>query len=152
MATTIIDPGDLSDYSSRQVTIEVTGGCHRELMRKAKYTKTIPYNCLSQTIQSINRLGGKITRVTLSPSHTQISKTEFVQPLSHIAQSDVLPSAHQAESIPASPQPQEPNNSDDISQVTKPTQTQQEKPAMPTATLAGNAVSQSVEYTFTEEW
>lgn len=144
MATTIIDPGDFSDYSSRHVTIEVTGGCHRELMRKAKYTKTIPYSCLSQTIQSINRLGGKITRVTLSPSFTQVSKTEFVQPTSNITESDVLPSAHQAESIYSSPQSQEQNYSDDTCQVTQATQSQQEKQA--------NAVSNSVEYTFTEEW
>jgi CpcD/allophycocyanin linker domain len=131
MATTIIDPGDFSDYSSRHVTIEFTGGCHRELMRKAKYTKTISYSCLSQTIQSINRLGGTITRVTLSPSHTQVSK---------------------AESISSSPQSQEHNISEDTYQVTKPTQTQQVQQAMPAATPAGNAVATSVEYTFTDEW
>ncbi|MBD2356242.1 hypothetical protein H6G41_16675 [Tolypothrix sp. FACHB-123] len=103
MATTSTDSGDFSDYSSRQVTIEVTGGCHRELMRKAKYTKTIPYSCLSQTIQSINRLGGKINHVTLSPSHTQVSKVESLSSL---------------------PQPQRQNFSED-SQITKPTQLEQ---------------------------
>ncbi|MDZ7957402.1 MAG: phycobilisome linker polypeptide [Aulosira sp. DedQUE10] len=144
MATTIIDPGDFSDYSSRHVTIEVTGGCHRKLMRRGKHTKTIPYSCLSQTIQGINRLGGKITRVTLTPSHTQISNIEFVQPLSNIAQSDVLPSANQAESIPSSLQHQEQNNSGDTYPVTQATKAKQEQQP--------NTVFNSVEYTFTEEW
>ncbi len=144
MASTSITPGDFSDYSSRHVTIEVTGGCHRELMRKAKYTKTIPYSSLSQTIQNINRLGGKITRVTLSPSYTQISKTEFVQPLSNIVESNVLHSANEVESSYPSPQPQEQNNSSQTYQVIQPTKTKQEQQA--------NAVFNSGEYTFTEEW
>ncbi|MBD2204847.1 hypothetical protein H6G33_13270 [Calothrix sp. FACHB-1219] len=128
MASTIIDPGDFSDYSSRQVTIEVTGGCHRELMRKAHYTKTIPYNCLSQTIKSINRQGGKITRVTLSPSHHSDATIDSPESLVKIADSDLLSSAH--EEIPT------------LAQV------QLEEPAIP----AGNAVSHAEEYSFKEEW
>ncbi|BAY08912.1 phycobilisome linker polypeptide [Calothrix sp. NIES-2098] len=143
MASTIVDPGDFSEYSSRHVTIEVTGGCNRGLMRKAKYTKTIPYSCLSQTIQSINRLGGKITSVTLSPSHTQVSTTP-----SHITESDVLASAHPDESVFSFPQPQEQKHPDDTCEIVKPTPAPQEKEAIP----ARNAVSNSVEYTFTEEW
>jgi hypothetical protein len=132
MATRIIAPGDFSDYSSRRVTIEVIGGCY--LKRMAKYTKTIPYSSLSQTIQSIHRLGGKITHITLSPSHTEVSKIEFVEPLSKIAESDVLPLANQAESITSSPQPQKQDNSE---------AKQEQQPI---------TVFNSGEYTFTEEW
>ncbi|WP_414579187.1 phycobilisome linker polypeptide [Anabaena sp. CCY 9402-a] len=151
MATTIIAPGDFSDYSSCRVTIEVTGGCHQQTMRLAKYTKTIPYSCLSQTIQGINRLGGKITCITLSPSPTQISKIELAQSLSTIAESDDLPSANQAE-VRSSPQHQEQKNSADTSQVTEPTKVKQEEQPMPAVTPEGNTVFNSVEYTFTDEW
>lgn len=144
MASTSITPGDFSDYSSCRVTIEVTGGCHRKTMRMAKYTKTIPYSSLSQTIQGINRLGGKITRVTLSPSHIQASTIELVEPLSKIGESDVLPSENQAESISPSPQPQEQDNSGDTPQVIKLTKAKQEQQPI--------TVFNSGEYTFTEEW
>lgn len=144
MATTIITPGDCSDYSSCRVTIEVTGGCHRNTMRKAKYTKTIPYSCLSQTIQGIHRLGGKITRITLSSSDNQLSKMESVEPLSTIAESDVMPSANLAESVTSSPQVEEENNSTDIYQVTEPTQIKQDRQK-----ITG---FNSVDYNFTDEW
>jgi hypothetical protein len=113
-------------------------------MRMAKYTKTIPYSSLSQTIQGINRLGGKITRVTLSPSHIQASTIELVEPLSKIGESDVLPSENQAESISPSPQPQEQDNSGDTPQVIKLTKAKQEQQPI--------TVFNSGEYTFTEEW
>lgn len=152
MASTIIDPGDFSDYSSRQVTIEVTGGCHRELMRKAHYTKTIPYSCLSQTIKSINRLGGKITRVTLSPSHHPDTTIESPQLLANITDGDLLSSPDEAESLSVSSQLQEQTYSDKISQVPTLAQVQLEEPAIPTLTPVVNAVSHSEEYTFKEEW
>ncbi|QIR39700.1 hypothetical protein HCG51_25280 [Tolypothrix sp. PCC 7910] len=144
MATTIIDPGDFSDYSDCQVTIEVIGGCHRALMRKAKYIKTIPYSCLSQTIQGINRLGGKITRVTLSPSHTQLSNIELVQPQSDIVESNVHASAHHAESHFSSLHHQEQNHSSESCQIKQPTPVKNEPQPIP--------VLSSGEYTFTEEW
>lgn len=112
MVSTIIVPGEFSDYSSRRVTIEVTGGCHRKMMRMAKYTKTIPYSCLSQTIQAIHRLGGKITLISLSPTSSQVSEMECVEPVSEIGH------------IPA-PQPQEAKNSGKIRQVTKLTNSKQ---------------------------
>lgn len=104
MASAIITPGttDLSDYTSRRVTIEVTGGCHPEMMRMGVYTLTIPYRCFSQTIQSIHRLGGKVTRVTV-----------------HHHSGDVLPSPKETESISPPPQPQQPKNSTNTRQATK---------------------------------
>lgn len=106
MASAIIAPGttDLSDYTSRRVTIEVTGGCHPQMMRMGVYTITIPYRCFSQTIQGIHRLGGKVTRVTL-PHHS----------------GDVLPLPKETESISPPPQPQQPKNSTNTRQTTKPT-------------------------------
>jgi hypothetical protein len=70
MASAIIAPGtaDLSDYSSRRVTIEVTGGRHQEATRLGTYKMTIPYSCLSRTIQGVHRFGGKVIGVTLLQS------------------------------------------------------------------------------------
>lgn len=68
----------LSDYSNQTVAIEVVGGCH-PLKRSASYTMTVPYRCLSQTIQQIHRSGGKITQVTLSPG-MGAAKPKSVQP------------------------------------------------------------------------
>ncbi|MBW4470590.1 MAG: phycobilisome linker polypeptide [Stenomitos rutilans HA7619-LM2] len=66
MASAMIASGtiDLSDYNSRLVTIEVRGG-HQEMLRKGLYTVTIPYRCLSQTMQRIHRFGGKVTNVAI---------------------------------------------------------------------------------------
>ncbi|MBW4497146.1 MAG: HEAT repeat domain-containing protein [Oscillatoria princeps RMCB-10] len=60
---------NLSDYSSRTVAIEVTGVRRQNVMRKSKYTVRVPYSRLSQAIQQIHRLGGKIVSIDAgSPS------------------------------------------------------------------------------------
>lgn len=60
---------NLSDYSSRTVAIEVTGVRRQNVMRKSKYTVRVPYSRLSQAIQQIHRLGGKIVSINAgSPS------------------------------------------------------------------------------------
>ncbi len=59
--------GDItvSDYGSRTVRIEVTGVCLQDVTRKSNYSLKIPYSRMSQTMQSINRLGGKVSRVSI---------------------------------------------------------------------------------------
>jgi hypothetical protein len=112
MANTVIASGtaDLSDYTSRRVTIEVIGGCDREIMRLGKYTMTIPFSCLSQTIQEIHRIGGKVTGVNVPHLYPEASPKESVQPVSSIATSEVLPP---------------PKTSTRTRQVTKPTNSTQ---------------------------
>ncbi len=55
----------VSSYASRTVKIEVTGVCHQDITRTSNYTVKVPYNRMSQTIQNINRIGGKVSGVSL---------------------------------------------------------------------------------------
>ncbi|HIK06205.1 MAG TPA: hypothetical protein IGS40_16055 [Trichormus sp. M33_DOE_039] len=143
MATTIIAPGNFSEYSSCRVKITVTGGCHQGIMRKGAYTKTIPYNCLSQTIQGIHRLGGKITHITLLISQTPFSQIECVQqPLSTIVPGDVQAAVHHPESSLSLPQPQEQNHSEPTNAIK----------VQPESLPRAIAIFQSGDYTFIDEW
>lgn len=66
---------NISGYGSRTVAIEVTGLCRQDVMRTSNYTVRVPYSRMSQTIQNINRLGGKVARVSLgaTPSVSEAS-------------------------------------------------------------------------------
>lgn len=137
MATTIIAPGNFRDYSSCRVKITVTGGCHQGMVRKGSYTKTVPYSSLSQIIQGIHRLGGKITHITFLNSQTLVSPIDCTQqPLSTIAATDIQPSA----------QPQAQNHPDETSELIKPTTVQPEQQVKPIAAF------DSGDYAFTDEW
>lgn len=63
----MITTGDtgISGYGSRTVTIEVTGVCHQEVMKTSNYTVKIPFSRMSQTIQNINLMGGKVANISL---------------------------------------------------------------------------------------
>ena len=56
---------NVSGYSSRTVTIEVAGVCRQDIARTSNYTVKVPYSRMSQTIQNINRLGGKVATISL---------------------------------------------------------------------------------------
>ena len=56
---------NISGYASRIVTIEVTGVRRQDLMPTSNYTVKVPYSRMSQTIQNINRMGGKVASVSL---------------------------------------------------------------------------------------
>lgn len=62
----------LSDSSSHQVSIEVTGGSSSALTRPGVSRITIPYSCLSQTMQRIHRLGGRVTGVTIPQTQAEV--------------------------------------------------------------------------------
>ncbi|MGF1589982.1 MAG: phycobilisome linker polypeptide [Pleurocapsa sp.] len=66
--TGMISTGDnnVSEYGSRTVAIEVTGVCRQELMRTSNYTVKVPYSRMSQTIQNISRMGGKVANISLN--------------------------------------------------------------------------------------
>ncbi|MGL5835636.1 MAG: phycobilisome linker polypeptide [Waterburya sp.] len=63
----MITTGDtnVSTYGSRTIAIEVTGVCRQDVMRTSNYTVKVPYSRMSQTIQSINRMGGKVAGISL---------------------------------------------------------------------------------------
>jgi phycocyanin-associated, rod len=56
---------NLSNYSARTLSLEVTGVCRQDVSRTSSYTIKVPYNRLSQTMQSIQRMGGKVNQVNL---------------------------------------------------------------------------------------
>ena len=55
---------NISDYGSRTVAIEVTCICRQDLMRTRNYTVSFRYSRMSQTIQNINLMGGKVANVS----------------------------------------------------------------------------------------
>lgn len=63
----MITTGDtnISTYGNRTIAIEVTGVCRQDVMRTSNYTVKVPYSRMSQTIQSINRMGGKVAGISL---------------------------------------------------------------------------------------
>jgi len=56
---------NVSTYGSRNVTIEVSGVCRQDVMRTSNYTVKVPYSRMSQTIQNISRMGGKIAGISM---------------------------------------------------------------------------------------
>lgn len=75
-----------SDDNSRMVEIEVTGLCRQDIIRASNYRVKVPYSRLSQTMQEIGRIGGKIKGVRMISSSLELSP----------------PSAEPASSAPAS--------------------------------------------------
>ncbi|NJL11426.1 MAG: hypothetical protein HC908_18290 [Calothrix sp. SM1_7_51] len=57
---------NLSECYGRNVLIEVTGGSQK-WQRHSQQTLKVPYSSLSQTIQRITRMGGKVINITLLP-------------------------------------------------------------------------------------
>ena len=60
----------LSESGSRMMTIEVTGMCRQDVMRTSNYTVKVPYSRMSQTIQNINRMGGKVANISVGGTST----------------------------------------------------------------------------------
>lgn len=73
----MITTGDtnVSTYGSRTVAIEVTGICHQEVARTSNYTVRVPYSRMSQTIQNINRMGGKVAGISLGVASPAVETT-----------------------------------------------------------------------------
>ncbi len=78
----MITTGDtnISGYGNRTIAIEVTGMCHQDVMRNSNYTIKVPYSRMSQTIQNISRMGGKVANVSLgetaAPAHSEAQAPE----------------------------------------------------------------------------
>ena len=54
-----------SSHETRTVELEVTGICRQDVMRTSNYTFKVPYSRMSQTLKNINRIGGKVNKVTI---------------------------------------------------------------------------------------
>ena len=73
----MVTTGDtsVSSYGSRTVELEVTGVCRQDVMRTSNYKIKVPYSRMSQTMQSINRMGGKVAKVNLLPATASAKST-----------------------------------------------------------------------------
>lgn len=73
----MVTTGDtsVSSHGSRTVELEVTGVCRQDVMRTSNYKIKVPYSRMSQTMQSINRMGGKVAKVTLLPTTASTEQT-----------------------------------------------------------------------------
>ena len=65
---------NISNYGSRTVMIEVTGVCRQDVMKKSNYSIKVPYSRMSQTMQNINSMGGKVSKVTVLPEEFSSSE------------------------------------------------------------------------------
>jgi phycocyanin-associated, rod len=52
--------------SNRQVTIKVTGLIHNNYIRSSDCVMQVPYTRMNDTLRLVNRLGGKVTDVSVS--------------------------------------------------------------------------------------
>lgn len=56
----------VSSYGDRSVVIAVTGVCRQETMKTSNYQVKVPFSQMSKTMQTINRLGGKVESITVA--------------------------------------------------------------------------------------
>ena len=56
--------------SNRQVTIKVTGLVQNHYVRSSDCVMQVPYTRMNDTLRLVNRLGGKVTDVTVSGGET----------------------------------------------------------------------------------
>jgi phycocyanin-associated, rod len=52
--------------SNRQVTISVTGIVNNDYVRSSDCVMQVPYTRMNDTLRLVNRLGGKVTNVSVS--------------------------------------------------------------------------------------
>ena len=76
---------NLSSDTSRTFAIEISVGPHQAMVRTSAYTVKVAYSCLSQTIHSIGRRGGKVLNVRmLSTPLPDLENIPVVTPVSKI--------------------------------------------------------------------
>lgn len=56
----------VSDYSSRAVTIDVAGVARQDVAKTSNYQVKVPFSQMSQAMQNIAELGGKVVGVSVS--------------------------------------------------------------------------------------
>ncbi|MEM1368060.1 MAG: phycobilisome linker polypeptide [Cyanobacteria bacterium P01_H01_bin.15] len=66
----------VSSYGQRPVSITVTGVCKQDVMKTSNYKIRVPLNQMSQVMQSINRMGGKVSAVSVDDSKGLVETNE----------------------------------------------------------------------------
>ncbi|NEQ44145.1 MAG: rod-capping linker protein [Leptolyngbya sp. SIOISBB] len=56
----------VSSYGSRPISIMVTGVCQQDVTKTSNYEIKVPFSQMSQAMRSINRMGGKISTVSVA--------------------------------------------------------------------------------------
>lgn len=82
---------NLSTYGSRTVAISVTGLCHQDVMRTSNYTVKVPYSRMSQTIQNISRMGGKVASISLGGVTAAVSTVAIANAESQPVEAEAKP-------------------------------------------------------------
>ncbi|MBO9999169.1 MAG: rod-capping linker protein [Cyanobacteria bacterium SID2] len=54
----------------RTVVIEVTGLCRQNVARTSNYSVKVPFSSMSEVMQNISRMGGKVASVRVFPATT----------------------------------------------------------------------------------
>ena len=77
---------NLSNDSERKFAIDVAASPHQAMVRSSVYTVKVSYSCLSKTIHSIGRRGGKVLSVRmLSTPLPDLEQIPVVTPTHTIA-------------------------------------------------------------------
>lgn len=58
----------VNGYANRIFAIEITGVCRQDIAKTSNYSVKVPYSQMSQAIQNVSRMGGKVANVTLISS------------------------------------------------------------------------------------
>jgi hypothetical protein len=61
-----VSSGESSSSSGRMVTISATGLVNNDYVRSSAYVIRVPLSRMNQALQRVNRLGGRVTNVTVS--------------------------------------------------------------------------------------
>jgi hypothetical protein len=72
----------------RPVRIEVMGLCQQQTSKRSNYTVTVPYPSMAKTIQTIGRMGGKVTGIQIGQL---INNTVTVSPTSEESKAEAAP-------------------------------------------------------------
>jgi hypothetical protein len=59
----------------RMVRLEIAGVCQQSISHTSNYSITVPYRSMSQTMQNISRMGGKVVGVHVSDTQAAAAPT-----------------------------------------------------------------------------
>ena len=66
----------VNGYCSRPVEIAVTAVCQQDVRKTSNYEIKVPFSQMSQVMQSINRMGGKISGVSVTNFESVITSED----------------------------------------------------------------------------
>ena len=69
------ETANTSSYGTHTLELKVTGICRQDVMLTSNYTVKVPYSRMASTLKNINRMGGKVTKVTVLSNTTPTEST-----------------------------------------------------------------------------